>query len=134
MVPFKLKGKGHTFTKSRVLKNIKATAKNINSSRPFTDSSVNVTRSEEPKKKQLALRTPLSGNFNNGSANNQGSNGNFWSSTAAGNSSNTGAVEAWMNSSGHRENILNSSYNYTGIGVVKSQKYGKIYVQMFMGK
>ena len=28
-----------------------------------------------------ALSTPLSGNFNNGSANNQGSNGNFWSST-----------------------------------------------------
>lgn len=52
----------------------------------------------------------------------------------AGNSSNSGAVEAWMNSSGHRANILNSSYNYTGIGVVKSSKYGKIYVQMFMGK
>ena len=27
------------------------------------------------------LSTPLSGNFNNSSANNQGSNGNFWSST-----------------------------------------------------
>lgn len=52
----------------------------------------------------------------------------------AGNSSNSGAVEAWMNSSGHRANILNSSFNYTGIGVVKSPKYGKIYVQMFMGK
>ena len=52
----------------------------------------------------------------------------------AGNSSNTGAVNAWMNSSGHRANILNSSYNYTGIGVVSSKKYGKIYVQMFIGK
>ena len=52
----------------------------------------------------------------------------------AGNSTNQGAVEAWMNSSGHRANILNSSFNYTGIGVVKSQKYGKIYVQMFIGK
>ena len=52
----------------------------------------------------------------------------------AGNSTNSGAVEAWMNSSGHRANILNSSYNYTGIGVVKSPKYGKVYVQMFMGK
>ena len=52
----------------------------------------------------------------------------------AGHSSNSGAVEAWMNSSGHRANILNSSYNYTGIGVVKSAKYGKIYVQMFIGK
>ena len=52
----------------------------------------------------------------------------------AGNSSNSGAVNAWMNSEGHRANILNSSFNYTGIGVVKSSKYGKIYVQMFIGK
>ena len=52
----------------------------------------------------------------------------------AGNSSNSGAVNAWMNSSGHKANILNSSYNYTGIGVVSSPKYGKIYVQMFIGK
>ena len=52
----------------------------------------------------------------------------------AGNSSNQAAVTAWMNSSGHRANILNSSYNYTGIGVVTGSKYGKIYVQMFIGK
>ena len=52
----------------------------------------------------------------------------------AGNSSNKGTVEAWMNSEGHRANILNSSYNYTGVAVVKSTKYGKIYVQMFIGK
>ena len=52
----------------------------------------------------------------------------------AGNSSNSGAVTAWMNSSGHRANILNNSFNYTGIGVVSSPKYGKIYVQMFIGK
>ena len=52
----------------------------------------------------------------------------------AGNSSNSGAVTAWMNSSGHRANILNSSYNYTGVGVVSSPKYGKMYVQMFIGK
>ncbi|MDO5555998.1 MAG: CAP domain-containing protein [Clostridia bacterium] len=52
----------------------------------------------------------------------------------AGNSTNSGAVNAWMNSSGHKANILNTSFNYTGIGVVKSPTYGKIYVQMFMGK
>lgn len=52
----------------------------------------------------------------------------------AGNSSNSGAVNAWMNSPGHKANILNSSYNYTGIGVVNGSKYGKIYVQMFIGK
>ena len=52
----------------------------------------------------------------------------------AGNSSNSGAVNAWMNSSGHRANILNSSFTHTGIGVVSSPTYGKVYVQMFIGK
>lgn len=52
----------------------------------------------------------------------------------AANSSNNGAVNAWMNSSGHRANILNGSFNYTGIGVVSSPKYGKMYVQMFIGR
>lgn len=52
----------------------------------------------------------------------------------AGNSSNSKAVDAWMNSEGHKANILNKSYNYTGLAVVNSPKYGKIYVQMFIGK
>ncbi len=52
----------------------------------------------------------------------------------AGNSSNSAAVTAWMNSSGHRANILNGSYNYTGLAVVSSPRYGKIYVQMFIGR
>lgn len=52
----------------------------------------------------------------------------------AGNSNNNGAVNAWMNSSGHKANILNTSFNYTGIGIVSSPKYGKIYVQIFVGK
>ena len=52
----------------------------------------------------------------------------------AGNSSNSGAVNAWMNSSGHKANILNGNYNYTGIGVVNSPKYGYVYVQMFIKK
>lgn len=52
----------------------------------------------------------------------------------AGNSSLEGAVNAWMNSQGHRENILNNAYNLTGIGVVKSDKYGYVMVQMFVGR
>ena len=52
----------------------------------------------------------------------------------AGNPTLPGAVTAWMNSEGHRANILSNAYNYTGIGIVESQKYGKVLVQMFMGK
>lgn len=52
----------------------------------------------------------------------------------AGNSNNKAAVTAWMNSEGHRANILNSNYEYTGVAVVTSPTYGKIYVQMFMKK
>lgn len=52
----------------------------------------------------------------------------------AGNSTNSGAVSSWMNSSGHKANILNSSYNYTGIGVVSSSKYGRVFVQLFVGR
>lgn len=52
----------------------------------------------------------------------------------AGNSTLSGAVTAWMNSQGHRDNILSNAYNYTGIGVVESPVYGKVMVQMFIGK
>lgn len=52
----------------------------------------------------------------------------------AGNSTLEGAVNAWMNSQGHRENILNNAYNLTGIGVVKSNTYGYVMVQMFVGR
>lgn len=52
----------------------------------------------------------------------------------AGNSTLEGAVKAWMDSPGHRENILSNAYNYTGIGIVDSPKYGKVLVQMFIGR
>lgn len=51
----------------------------------------------------------------------------------AGGASNAMAVVLWMNSEGHRANILTSAYNYTGVGVVDGGPYGRIYVQMFMG-
>ena len=53
---------------------------------------------------------------------------------AAGVNTPQSVMSMWMNSSGHKANILNSSFNYTGIGVVSSSKYGKIYVQLFIGK
>lgn len=52
----------------------------------------------------------------------------------AGNSTAKKAFDAWMNSSGHKANILGSSFSYTGIGVVDSPVYGKILTQMFIGK
>ena len=52
----------------------------------------------------------------------------------AGNRTAEGAFNAWMNSSGHRKNILNRNFNYTGIGIANSSSYGKIFVQQFIGK
>ncbi len=40
-------------------------------------------------------------------------------------------VRAWMNSSGHRANILNSSFTHIGVGYVSSGNY---WTQMFIGK
>lgn len=39
-------------------------------------------------------------------------------------------VNGWMNSSGHRANILNASYTQIGVGYVKSGHY---WTQMFIG-
>ncbi|HHY23587.1 MAG TPA: SCP-like extracellular protein, partial [Clostridiaceae bacterium] len=52
----------------------------------------------------------------------------------AGNRTVEGAFKAWMNSEGHRKNILNGNFNYTGIGIVESSTYGKILVQQFIGR
>lgn len=52
----------------------------------------------------------------------------------AGNQTLEGAVKAWMNSEGHRKNILNGNFNYTGIGIVSSPVYGKVLVQNFIGR
>ena len=62
--------------------------------------------------------------------------GIFWYAAGeniAGGYSNSLAVTLWMNSEGHRENILDSSYNYTGMGVVEGGPYGRIFVQIFIG-
>ena len=38
-------------------------------------------------------------------------------------------LNAWMNSSGHRANILNASYTKIGVGYVQS---GNLWTQMFI--
>lgn len=40
-------------------------------------------------------------------------------------------VDGWMNSSGHRANILNSSYTHIGVGYVADGSY---WTQMFVGR
>lgn len=40
-------------------------------------------------------------------------------------------VQAWMNSEGHRKNILSANFNYIGVGYVESGDY---WTQMFIGK
>lgn len=40
-------------------------------------------------------------------------------------------VQAWMNSDGHRKNILNSSFTHIGVGHVANGNY---WTQMFIGK
>lgn len=40
-------------------------------------------------------------------------------------------VNAWMNSSGHRANILNKNFTHIGVGYVKDGNY---WTQMFIGK
>lgn len=40
-------------------------------------------------------------------------------------------VNAWMNSAGHRANILNASYTHIGVGYVAEGNY---WTQMFIGK
>jgi len=51
----------------------------------------------------------------------------------AGNMTPKKAVESWINSKTHRENILEEKYNYTGVCVIESPVYGKVFVQLFIG-
>lgn len=51
----------------------------------------------------------------------------------AGNINAKSAVEAWINSESHKENILDKDFEYTGIAVIDSPVYGKVYVELFIG-
>ena len=56
------------------------------------------------------------------------------SENIAGNTSVSSALDSWLKSEDHKKNILSNDYNYTGIGVVDSIAYGKIIVELFVGK
>ena len=44
------------------------------------------------------------------------------------------AIESLMASEAHKRNILSEDFNYTGIAVVNSVEYGKIFVEIFITK
>lgn len=52
----------------------------------------------------------------------------------AGNNTVQNAETAFMNSPGHRANILSSRYTAVGIGIVNDDRYGLIFVQMFVNR
>ncbi|WP_246476532.1 CAP domain-containing protein [Salicibibacter cibi] len=51
---------------------------------------------------------------------------------AAGQQSPEQVVEGWMNSDGHRDNILNEDFTHIGIGHVAGGSYGDYWTQMFI--
>lgn len=51
---------------------------------------------------------------------------------AAGQQTPEAVVKAWMESPGHRANILNSSYNQIGVGYAKGGSYGIYWTQQFI--
>lgn len=52
---------------------------------------------------------------------------------AAGYATPANVMNGWMNSAGHRENILSDSYSHIGVGYYKGGDYGKNWVQIFIG-
>ena len=53
---------------------------------------------------------------------------------AAGQKTPEDVVEAWMNSEGHRENILNPNFTKIGVGYVQGGSYGSYWTQEFIGQ
>lgn len=53
---------------------------------------------------------------------------------AAGQTTAEAVMQDWMNSSGHRANILNSSYTEIGVGYFAGGNYRTEWVQLFIGK
>lgn len=53
---------------------------------------------------------------------------------AAGQSSPQQVVQAWMNSPGHRANILSNQYSQIGVGYASGGSYGHYWTQMFITK
>ena len=50
---------------------------------------------------------------------------------AAGQSSPQNVMDSWMNSPGHRKNILNRDFEYIGVGLARGGSYGIYWAQEF---
>jgi len=61
------------------------------------------------------------------------SGGSIAENIAAGQSTASSVMKGWMNSSGHRANILNCSYSALGVGYAKGGSYGYYWTQDFGG-
>lgn len=53
---------------------------------------------------------------------------------AAGQKTPQEVVTAWMNSEGHRKNILSANFTEIGVGYVQGGYYGHYWTQMFIGR
>ncbi|MFC4559009.1 SafA/ExsA family spore coat assembly protein [Virgibacillus kekensis] len=53
---------------------------------------------------------------------------------AAGQPTAKAVVDAWMNSSGHRRNILDANVTHIGVGYAEGGSYGNYWTQMFIKK
>ncbi|AOH55152.1 transporter [Peribacillus muralis] len=53
---------------------------------------------------------------------------------AAGQPSSESVMKSWMNSPGHKANILNKNYTHIGIGHATGGKYSHYWTQQFIGK
>jgi uncharacterized YkwD family protein/spore coat assembly protein SafA len=53
---------------------------------------------------------------------------------AAGQRTPNEVVQSWMNSPGHRKNILSPAYTHTGVGHATGGNYGHYWTQMFIAK
>ena len=53
---------------------------------------------------------------------------------AAGQTTAESVMQAWMNSSGHKKNILSPTFTHIGVGYAKGGSYGHYWTQQFMSK
>lgn len=77
--------------------------------------------------------SPTLGGFASLIRNATGSDYSYVGENLAGNRTVEAAMKAFMNSEGHKKNILNPKYTHIGIGIVSGGPYGKMFTQHFGG-